>query len=291
MGLKTRFLIRKNQGRIKRWMIIWSLLVVLVMGGLSYSWIANAYFQQEQQLLPQDVDWIAQKIYQNEVGGNPDNLTFWHPKEEFPSLGIGHFIWLPTGTKVPFVETFPDMVAYVAKAERPPKWMVGLDPFKPPWTTRQQFYDEFHSPEMQALRHWLRISMRPQAEFIYLSLKKKLPEAISALSSQQRHWVDLKVRQLEATREGRFVLIDYYNFKGLGDNPKERYEGKGWGLIQVLEGMERSSHNADVYDPIPAFVASAKRVLRQRVALSPTDREERGFLKGWDNRVNTYLHL
>ena len=32
-------------------------------------------------------------------------------------------------------------------------------------------------------------------------------------------------------------LIDYVNFKGEGVLETERYRGRGWGLLQVLEGM------------------------------------------------------
>jgi hypothetical protein len=36
---------------------------------------------------------IGKKIWQNECGGTVDGLTTWNVGEEFPSLGIGHFIW------------------------------------------------------------------------------------------------------------------------------------------------------------------------------------------------------
>ena len=52
-------------------------------------------------------------------------------------------------------------------------------------------------------------------------------------------------------------MIDYVNFKGEGTNPKERYHGEGWGVLQVLDGMERDGANA--------FGESAARVLARRV--------------------------
>ncbi|MGH7938710.1 MAG: hypothetical protein ACRD5Z_14590, partial [Bryobacteraceae bacterium] len=62
----------------------------------------------------------------------------------------------------------------------------------------------------------------------------------------------------------------------------ERYDGRGWGLLQVLEGM--SDEAAATY----AFAESAARVLRERVANSPPDRHESRWLPGWLNRVSTY---
>jgi hypothetical protein len=40
---------------------------------------------------------IGRKIWQNESGGTVEGLTAWNVGEEFPSLGIGHFIWYPAG--------------------------------------------------------------------------------------------------------------------------------------------------------------------------------------------------
>ena len=37
------------------------------------------------------------KIWQNESGATVSGLTHWNEGEEFPSLGIGHFIWYPHG--------------------------------------------------------------------------------------------------------------------------------------------------------------------------------------------------
>jgi len=51
---------------------------------------------------------IGQRLSQNETGGRYENLVVWNLGEEFPSLGIGHFIWYPAGYQGPFTETFPD---------------------------------------------------------------------------------------------------------------------------------------------------------------------------------------
>jgi hypothetical protein len=76
--------------------------------------------------------------------------------------------------------------------------------------------------------------------------------------------------------------MDYVNFKGEGTSPTERYGGKGWGLLQVLEGMSSSG------SALAAFAKSADRVLTRRVELSPPARGEKRWLPGWRNRVATY---
>jgi len=40
-----------------------------------------------------ELNVIAEKIYQNETSGKPENIMFWTKNETFPSIGIGHFIW------------------------------------------------------------------------------------------------------------------------------------------------------------------------------------------------------
>ena len=40
-------------------------------------------------------------------------LTHWNEGEDFPSLGIGHFIWFPEGVDAPFDEQFPALISYL----------------------------------------------------------------------------------------------------------------------------------------------------------------------------------
>jgi hypothetical protein len=90
---------------------------------------------------------------------------------------------------------------------------------------------------------------------------------------------------LAQTPEGMFAMIDYVNFKGEGLNPKERYNGEGWGLAQVLGGM--AAQQPPGLSPA-AFAESAKRVLANRVKNAPTERKESRWLTGWHNRCDGY---
>ena len=74
------------------------------------------------------------------------------------------------------------------------------------------------------------------------------------------------------------------NFKGEGVLETERYKGRGWGLLQVLEGMSDASGAS----PLGEFADSAERVLRERVKNAPPERKEQRWLAGWLERVETY---
>lgn len=67
-------------------------------------------------------------------------------------------------------------------------------------------------------------------------------------------------------------------------SPTETYQGQGWGLLQVLQGISSSSKNI-----VDDFVDSAKKVLAQRVKNAPPGKHEEKWLKGWFNRLETYL--
>ena len=45
------------------------------------------------QLSEAEKEWLGRKIFKNECDSNFECLTTWNKGEEFPSLGIGHFIW------------------------------------------------------------------------------------------------------------------------------------------------------------------------------------------------------
>ncbi len=45
---------------------------------------------------------IGDAIWRNECQGRVGGLTHWKSGEEFPSFGIGHFIWYPAGVHKTF---------------------------------------------------------------------------------------------------------------------------------------------------------------------------------------------
>jgi len=80
--------------------------------------------------------------------------------------------------------------------------------------------------------------------------------------------------------------MDYVNFKGEGINPQERYQGRGWGLLQVLLAMT----GADTATAVAAFSDAAKELLQHRVQLAPRERHEDRWLAGWFARLDSYNH-
>jgi hypothetical protein len=79
-------------------------------------------------------------------------------------------------------------------------------------------------------------------------------------------------------------MIDYINFKGDGLTASERYNGQGWGLAQVLSGMNATSPA----DAPRAFAVSSSQVLSRRVQNAPAARNEGRWLKGWHARCDAY---
>ena len=84
-----------------------------------------------------ELDAIGEKIFKNEAGGVKSNLVYWNEGENFPSLGIGHFIWYKEGEPGIFEESFPQLVEYLkSKNVKLPKIMVKNK--YSPWKSRQE---------------------------------------------------------------------------------------------------------------------------------------------------------
>ena len=236
-----------------------------------------------------DYEWIASHIAKNETGGQSRYLTYWGAGEDFPSFGIGHFIWFPAGVDAPFDETFPALVRFLR--EQPdipgmPQWLRDLAPFDAPWSGKVEFDEALMSSESSAMRQWLEATAAWQARFIVHSFKNRWNEI--ELPAQEKIRLSELLQRLLETPEGMFAVIDYYNFKGLGDNPRERYQGQGWGLAQVLGDIASQADEEPEIDLVTRFSRAAAARLQQRVALSPPERNEIRWLQGWHRRVAKY---
>ena len=218
-------------------------------------------------LFGSNLDDISKKIYQNECASNPKNLIHWNRGESFVSLGIGHFIWYKEENQERFVESFPKLIKYIEKnGQTVPKWLKSNSP----WSDKTKMSSDSRLPK---LKEFLIKTIPLQALF----MKQRLKGALESLTHVQNSY-----DRVSSTKNGDYILIDYLNFKGLGDNEKERYNSKGWGLIQVLECMPNISNPKD------EFRECAKTVLKIRVDNSPKAKNEKRWLKGWYNRIDTY---
>ena len=233
----------------------------------------------------QDAMRIGRKIWQNECGGTLAGLTSWNAGENFASLGIGHFIWYPAGPRGPFEESFPQFVRYTAKrGAKLPELLLGRKEGVCPWNSRPEFLEAESSAQMKQLRIFLQGTIDLQADFLVERLREALPKMLAAAPPGERGRIQEQFDRVASSAQGCYALVDYVNFKGEGVLITERYHGRGWGLLQVLEGMPGKGDGMAAVE----FADSAANVLRERVKNSPPERHESRWLPGWLNRVATY---
>jgi hypothetical protein len=245
----------------------------LLLGSLLLSTVAA------HALSDAELERIGRRVWQNECAGTRDGLTSWNTGENFASLGIGPFIWYPKGVNGPFEESFPKLLKFLASnGVKTPAWLQG----DCPWKTRAEFQADFQSARMKELRDLLASTIRLQSRFLAERMRGALPKMMTAAAPTERDTVWENFTRLAQTGAGTFALIDYVNFKGEGTNPKERYHGEGWGLMQVLAGMKTEA------PATTEFARSAAAVLERRVQNSPPERKESRWLPGWKSRVRSY---
>lgn len=244
--------------------------------------VAHAGAGDPLRIPPADAAAIGERIWWNEGLGRVENLTVWNAGEDFPSFGIGHFIWYPADVDGPFEESFPALLERLAsEGVALPAW---LSPARPaPWGSREEFYDRIDSDGMRELRDLLRETVAHQVVFIVERMQAALPRMLDALPDDARRaHVETQFHRVTHAPNGIYALVDYVNFKGEGVAPRERYQGEGWGLVQVLEQMSPGAP-----DVMREFVRAADHVLTRRVANAT--RDETRWLPGWRKRLQTYL--
>ncbi len=229
---------------------------------------------------------IADLIFKNECNRKFECLVSWNDGEEFPSLGIGHFIWFPKNSQAPFQESFPDLMRwYQQQGVAVPKALSNiLQPDLPcPWQNKVEFLKPENQAQIQQLRIFLANTKETQASFIMHRLSQALPKMLAVgKNDAEKQKIEQQFHRVAASPNGWYALIDYVNFKGEGIKESERYQGKGWGLAQVLLAMDTTG--AVLAD----FRKAAKQVLSQRVQLSRPERNEQRWLNGWLKRIDTY---
>jgi len=224
---------------------------------------------------------IGAKIWKNECGGTLEGLTSWNKGEYFASLGIGHFIWYSQVKEGPFEESFPKLIQFIAsRGIRVPKIARTADC---PWNSRAEFIQSKDSPQMNELRQFLHRTISLQTSFILTRLEQALPKMLIQVPVNDQKKIKRNFYKLLQSPQGKYALMDYVNFKGEGTNKKERYKGKGWGMLQVLEEMRLNIPSSQA---TLEFARSADHVLTRRVQNAPND--ETKWLMGWRNRLKTY---
>ena len=226
-----------------------------------------------------NLEWLGKRIWQNECAGSVQGLVSWNAGEAFPSLGIGHFIWYPAGVQEAFDESFPTFVRYArSKGVQVPAFFNG----PAPWADKQEFLAD-RSGRADAMRRWLAAHVNIQTQFIMVRSRMALQRMMQ--HSHEPQAVRQRYMALASTTQGMYCLVDYVNFKGEGIKPTERYNGQGWGLLQVLEEMQGYPTGRAA---TAEFSRAASAVLTRRVQNAPASRGEQRWLAGWLNRCKTY---
>src|SRR6266513_3161258 len=229
---------------------------------------------------------IGKRIWQNECNGTISGLTSWNEGENFASLGIGHFIWYPKNQRGPFEESFPKLISFISsRGVKLPTLLLRIDETPCPWNSRAEFLHAQRTPEMNQLRQFLADTVDVQAEFLIARLQNALPKMLMEAVPSERANVQRQFERVADTPQGCYALADYVNFKGEGVLHTERYRDQGWGLLQVLQGMNRTKRGASA---VEEFSHSAREVLIRRVQNAPAQRHESRWLSGWIQRVKSY---
>ena len=264
----------------------WLLLAFVLLAGCARNDNVRLHMPP---LMDADYYWIASRIFQNETNGKLEYLAHWNSGEDFPSMGIGHFIWFPEGVDAPFDESFPMMLEYqkahADECHSIPDWLEGDAVPDAPWSSKQDFDAQLDSDRTASLREWLAGSAPLQAQYIVSSFNARW-NALQ-LEGQDKAALTALLQRLLSDSRGLFAVIDYYNFKGLGSNPRERYAGEGWGLVQVLSDIVDDAA-ADAPGLVEQFSRAAENRLQLRVSNSPPERNEARWMPGWAKRVSEY---
>jgi hypothetical protein len=248
---------------------------------------ATCYAEDLIHLSSADAMKVAIKIWFNESGGSVLGLTSWNAGEDFASVGIGHFIWYPERSKYARTGSFLQLIKYMETQRiEVPSWLEGNVP-SCPWHDRGQFTQDLYSPTMSELRQFLVDTIPIQAQFMVYRMNKAFNHILASVPVDERVYLRKQFKQMTASSQGIYALVDYVNFKGDGIGYVDR-RGHGWGLLQVLEKMKAAPHSMP---PLEAFAWSADKVLTQRVEDSKPYKDEAHWLAGWRKRVWSYAYL
>lgn len=226
---------------------------------------------------------LGEKIWQNECRSSVHGLTTWNQGENFGSFGIGHFIWYPENERKLFQESFPSLLAFFKENHVIlPIWLKHITYC--PWVSKADFEANLESLKMRQLRQLLLETKDLQARFIANHLEKTVLNLLAKAPVAEKEQLQIVFDQLIKQPNGLYALMDYLNFKGSGLLPTESYQGQGWGLLQVLQEISPLTDHV-----VKDFVEAAKKILTLRVKNAPSERKEERWLKGWLNRLDTYL--
>ena len=234
----------------------------------------------------QDMNAIGDRIFRNETAGDAGKLLRWNTQGNFADLGIGHLVWYPANQRGTYAETFPSFLKYAQSKNVPlPTWLANRPSDGGPWANQAAFDRAKNDKQMGELASFLQKTVGLQAAFMTDQLRKNMPSMVQTLPPQYRQATLDNFQIMEKTPGGMYPVLDYMVFQGSGANSNERYNGYGWGLLQVLLNMERVQPGSNA---LAEFMRSAGDSITHRVAGAPANRHEARMLAAWQTRVRTY---
>ncbi|WP_298609464.1 hypothetical protein [uncultured Thiothrix sp.] len=234
----------------------------------------------------QDMTAIGERIFRNETNGDATKLLRWNSQGNFADLGIGHMVWYPANQRGSYIETFPSYLKYVQSKNVPlPTWLANRPSDGGPWANKAAFERAKDDKQMRELAKFLEKTVGLQAAFMTDQLRRNMPAMVQTLPPQYRQAALNNFQLMEKTPGGMYPVLDYMIFQGAGTSSNERYNGHGWGLLQVLLNMEGVQPGPNA---LAEFMRSAGDSITHRVAAAPADRHEARMLADWQTRVRTY---
>ena len=239
---------------------------------------------------PAIAEKVGRQVWYNESRGSIDGLTTWNAAEDFPSLGIGHWIWFKAGGHPLFEESFPRLLAFMREGgARPPPWLDRRPPPPCPWPSREAFYREFSSPRLAELRRFLADTVPLQTQYLVKRTQDAIPKMLATLPQpdERKRLIETFARVVRSSPD-LYPLIDYVNFKGEGVSEKETSfdastgRREGWGTKHLLLEMKPTPEGAAT---LAEFSRAAKYVLDRRIRNHPASERWR---VGWHRRCDTY---
>ena len=172
---------------------------------------------------------IGRQVWQNECAGSVTGLTSWNGGEEFPSLGIGHFIWYPAGFNGRFTESWPAFVAYARRQGAEPP-AVALERHCP-WPTKAEFQKDFNGPRLSGLRAWLADHVALQTDFIITRSREALPKILAAAPASERSRIEANYHKVAAAATEFAASAKRVLSRRIANSPPARGEKRwlqGW---------------------------------------------------------------
>jgi hypothetical protein len=262
-------------------LLIWVTVLVTVLFLSGNAWAS------EKEISLQEAEFIGELIFQNECAGKEANILYWNDGENFPSLGIGHFIWYPAHYNGPFDESFPKLLVFLqGRGIALPDGFQMLPGMHAPWPTKGDFMKALEAGELESLRAFLIETKSEQAVFLINRFSQSISKMLQTVPQESRQSIQQKLSLMVKAPGGLYPLVDYVNFNGEGILESERYRGQGWGLLQVLEETDILALEKDA---VGEFVRATEVILDRRVGNSPPERNEKRWSIGWKIRMQTYL--